>query len=207
MTALAQRVVFRLPLRQTEGFLDSLLSLLGLDLEAPDHTTLSRRNQDVEVPPMTRAHDGSIHLIVDSTGLKILGSGEWNAHKYKASRRLRDLRKLHIGVDGEGFIVAAKLTPNSADDASTLPDLLCQIDAPIQRFTADGAYDQKSIYDRVSAAGTEDVAIMIPPRRSAVSASPTDDPWAQAGSCSSEDSQGRPKRMAEGVGIAIAGAR
>jgi len=89
LTALAQRVVFRLPLRQTEGFLDSLLSLLGLDLEAPDHTTLSRRNQDVEVPPMTRAHDGSIHLVVDSTGLKILGSGEWNVRVYKASRRRR----------------------------------------------------------------------------------------------------------------------
>ena len=63
-----------------EGFLDSLLRLIGLDLKAPDHTTLSRRNQTVAVPPLTRSHDGPIHLIVDSTGLKILGSGEWNAH-------------------------------------------------------------------------------------------------------------------------------
>ncbi len=90
LTALTLRLVFRLPLRQTEGFLDSLLSLMGLDLEAPDHTTLSRRNQIVELPPLTRAHDGPIHLIVDSTGLKILGSGEWNAHKYKASKRLAE---------------------------------------------------------------------------------------------------------------------
>ncbi len=137
LTGLTLRVLFRLPLRQTEGFLDSLLSLMGLDLKAPDHTTLSRRNQTVEVPPLTRAHDGPIYL-GDSTGLNILGSGEWNVHKFKASRKRRGWRKLHIGVDDEGFIVAAKLTAGSGDDASTLPDLLDQIEAPIRRFTADG---------------------------------------------------------------------
>ena len=179
LTALTLRLVFRLPLRQTEGFLDSLLSLMGLDLKAPDHTTLSRRNQIVEVPPLTRAHDDPIYLIVDSTGLKILGSGEWNVHKYKASKKRRDWRKLHIGVDEEGFIVAAELTASSADDASTLPDLLDQIEVPIRRFTADGAYDHRSIYDRVGAAGTEDVVIVIPPRRCAVSAGLTEGPWAQ----------------------------
>ena len=179
LTALTLGVVFRLPLRQTEGFLDSLLSLMGLDLKAPDHTTLSRRNQTVELPPLTRVHDGPIHLIVDSTGLKILGSGEWNAHKYKASKKRRDWRKLHIGVDDEGFIVAAELTASSGDDACTLPDLLDQIEDPIRRFTADGAYDDRSIYDRVGAAGTEDMVIVIPPRRTAVSAGPTEGPWGQ----------------------------
>ncbi len=74
------------------------------DLKAPDHTTLSRRNQIVVVPPLTRAHDRPIDLIVDSTGLKILGRGEWNAHKHKASKKRRDWRKLHIGVDAKGFI-------------------------------------------------------------------------------------------------------
>ena len=73
-TALTLRVVFSLPLRQTEGFLDSLLRLMGLNLKAPDHTTLSRRNQIVAVPPLTRSYDGPIDLIVDSTGLKILGN-------------------------------------------------------------------------------------------------------------------------------------
>jgi len=179
LTALTLRVVFRLPLRQTEGFLDSLLSLMGLDLEAPDHTTLSRRNQTVEVPPLTRVHNGPIYLVVDSTGLKILGSGEWNVHKYKASRKRRNWRKLHIGVDDEGFIVAAKLTASSVDDASILPDLLDQIEAPIRRFAADGAYDRRSIYDRVGVAGTEDVVIVIPPRRSGVSAGPTEGLWGQ----------------------------
>ena len=126
-TALTLRVVFSLPLRQTEGFLDSLLRLMGLNLKAPDHTTLSRRNQIVAVPPLTRSYDGPIDLIVDSTGLKILGCGEWNAHKHKASKKRRDWRKLHIGVDAEGFIVAAELTASSRDDASTLPDLLAPL--------------------------------------------------------------------------------
>ena len=115
-TALTLRVVFSLPLRQTEGFLDSLLRLMGLNLKAPDHTTLSRRNPIVAVPPLTRSYDGPIDLIVDSTGLKILGCGEWNAHKHKASKKRRDWRKLHIGVDAEGFIVAAELTASSRDD-------------------------------------------------------------------------------------------
>ena len=169
-TTLTLRVVFGLPLRQTEGFLDSLLSLMSRDLKAPDHTTLSRRNQIVVVPPLSRAHDRPIDLIVDSTGLKILGRGEWNAHKHKASKKRRDWRRLHIGVGAKGFIVAAELTASSRDDASTLPDLLAPLEVPIRRFTADGAYDHRSVYDRASAAGTENVVIVIPPRRSALSA-------------------------------------
>ena len=109
--------------------------------KAPDHTPLSRRNQIVAVPPLTRSHDGPIDLIVDSTGL-------W--------------RKLHIGVDAEGFIVAAELTASSRDDASTLPALLDTIEVPIRRFTADGAYDHRSVYDQLSAAATENVVIVIP---------------------------------------------
>ena len=116
-TALTLRVVFSLPLRQTEGFLDSLLRLMGLNLKAPDHTTLSRRNQIVAVPPLTRSYDGPIDLIVDSTGLKILGCGEWNAHKHTASKKRRDWRKLHIGVDARGSL----WRPNSQRAAGTTP--------------------------------------------------------------------------------------
>ena len=79
----------------------------------------------------------------------------------------------------EGFIVAAELTASSRDDASTLPALLDTIEVPIRRFTADGAYDHRSVYDQLSAAGTENVVIVIPPRRSALSAGPTDGPWAR----------------------------
>ena len=94
-------------------------------------------------------------------------------------KETRDWRKLHIGVDAEGFIVAAELTASSRDDASALPDLLDQIEVPIRRFTADGACDHRSVYDQPSAAGTENVVIVIPPRRCAVDAGPTDGPWAQ----------------------------
>ena len=179
-TGLTLRVVFGLPLRQTEGFLDSLLSLMSRDLKAPDHTTLSRRNQIVVVPPLTRAHDGPIDLIVDSTGLKILGRGEWNAHKHKTSKKRRDWRKLHIGVDAEGFIVAAELTASGRDDASSLPDLLAPLEVPIRCFTADGAHGHRSVYDRASAARYRERRDWDPPwALCALSAGPTDGPWAQ----------------------------
>ncbi len=146
LTALTLRMVFHLPLRQTEGFLNSLLRLMELDLKAPDHTTLSRRSKDVTVPAPTRVHDGPIHLIVDSTGLKISGAGEWHAHRHKNSKARRQWRKLHVGVDEDGFIVAATLTKSSEDDPSTVPELVEQVDSPIRRFTADGAYDTRSVY-------------------------------------------------------------
>ena len=138
--------------------------MIGLDLKAPDHTTLSRRNRIVKLPPLTRARDGPIHLIVDSTGLKILGSGEWNTHKYKASKRRRDWRKLHIGVDDKGYIVAAELTASSGDDASVVSDLLDQIEDPIRRFTADGAYDHRSVYERVGAGRERILPIQVSAR-------------------------------------------
>ncbi len=116
-TALTLRVVFHLPLRQTEGFVGSLLRLLGLDLTAPDHTTLSRRNRDVEVPKLRGPNDGPLHLIIDSSGLKIAGKGEWHVHKHGAKAR-RGWRKLHVGVDADGFIVASELTESGADDAN-----------------------------------------------------------------------------------------
>ncbi len=77
---------------------------MELDLKAPDHTTLSRRNKDVDVPSPTRAHDGALHLIVDAKGLKVSGAGEWRAHRHKSSKARRQWRKLHVGVDDDGFI-------------------------------------------------------------------------------------------------------
>ena len=82
--------------------------------------------------------------------------------EHKASKKRRDWRKLHIGVDAEGFIVAVELTASSRDDASTLPDLLNQLEVPIRRFTADGAYDHRLVYDQVSDAGIENVVIVVP---------------------------------------------
>ena len=162
-TALTLRLIFKLPLRQAEGFLRSILSLMSIDLEAPDHTTLSRRGQSLNVDLHRVAGDGPIHLTVDSTGLAIVGQGEWAAAKY-GSRGRRDWKKLHLGVDRAGIIVAQALTPGSADDAKAALDLIDSIEGDIESLTADSAYDTLAIYAASAARGAE---VVIPPSRSA----------------------------------------
>jgi hypothetical protein len=162
-TALTLRLVFNLPLRQAEGFLRSVLSLMGVALEAPDHTTLSRRSQSLNVDLHRVAGDNPIHLIVDSTGLSIVGEGEWAAAKY-GGRGRRGWKKLHIGVDRTGEIMAQTLTHGSADDARTAMDLIDGIEDDIASFTADAAYDTLAIYDVSAARGVE---VVVPPSKSA----------------------------------------
>jgi Transposase DDE domain len=118
-TALTLKAVFRLALRQTEGLIGSIIHLLGLDLSVPDHTTLSRRAETLEVPrPRSDSNAEPVHLLVDSTGLKLCGPGEWLVEKH-GTRRRRSWKKLHIGVDADtGRIVASELTPHDADDGS-----------------------------------------------------------------------------------------
>jgi Transposase DDE domain len=116
-TALTLRAVFRLPLRQTEGLITSIIYLLGLDLAVPDHTTLCRRAETLQVFPRPRSGAEPVHLLVDSTGLKLCGAGEWLVEKHGAKAR-RSWRKLHIGVDADtGQIVAAQLTTNDVYSA------------------------------------------------------------------------------------------
>lgn len=165
-TALTLRAVFRLALRQTEGLIGSIIALLGLDLAVPDHTTLSRRAETLEIPP---SHPGSrpVHLLVDSTGLQLCGPGEWWVEKH-GTRTRRSWRKLHIGVDADtGRIVAAELAAQDVDDASQVGPLLDQVADPIASFTADGAYDQDGVYAEV-AARHPNAAVIVPPRSSAV---------------------------------------
>ena len=107
MTALMLRLVFRLPLRQTEGFLRSVLALMRTDLEAPDHTTLSRRSQHLDLALDRIPVQRPVHLIVDSTGLSIVGEGEWAAAKHE-NRGKRGWKKLHFGVDRSGVIIAQR---------------------------------------------------------------------------------------------------
>jgi hypothetical protein len=145
-TALILRLIFRLPLRQAEGFLRSLLSLMDVDLEAPDHTTVSRRSQRLDVGPHLVPIEESIHLIVDSTGLSTVGEGEWAAVKY-GGRGKRGWKKLHLGVDRSGLIVAEVLTGGNADDAKTGVNLIDDVEGDIESFTADAAYDTTAIYD------------------------------------------------------------
>ncbi len=162
-TALILRLVFKLPLRQTEGFLQSILYLMDVDLETPDHTTLSRRSQRLDVELNRVASSRPIHLIVDSTGLSTVGEGEWAAVKHGGSGK-RAWKKLHLGVDRSGVIVAEVLTDGNADDPNTALDLLDEIEDDIATFTADAAYDTIAIYETVAARGAR---IIIPPRKTA----------------------------------------
>jgi hypothetical protein len=165
-TALTLRAVFRLALRQTEGLISSIIALLGLDLAVPDHTTLSRRAEGLDVV-RPRQGSGPVHLLVDSTGLKLCGSGEWLLEKYGTKTR-RSWRKLHIAVDADtGRIAAATLTASDVDDASQVGALLHQVDGPLASFIADGAYDQDSVYGQVAARHPE-ASVIVPPRSSAV---------------------------------------
>ncbi len=162
-TALTLRLVFRLPLRQAEGFLRSVLSLMGIDLEAPDHTTLSRWSQRLEVGFPRLPPKGPIHLIVDSTGLSIVGEGEWAAAKH-ARRGRRGWKKLHLGVDRSGVIVAQALTEATVDDATTGIGLIAAVDDDVARVTADAAYDTIAFYE---AAGARGATVVVPPDKTA----------------------------------------
>ncbi|MDQ2803710.1 MAG: IS5 family transposase [Pseudomonadota bacterium] len=173
LTALTLRAVFRLAYRQAEGLIGSVIGLLGLALAVPDHSTLSRRAATLEVPRPSRSSAGvdgerePMHLLVDSTGLKLCGAGEWLIEKHGTHAR-RSWRKLHIGLDAKtGRIVAAALTTKDVDDAAQVGPLLDQVTGAVASFTADGAYDQSSTYDDV-AQRHPDAAVIVPPRATAV---------------------------------------
>ena len=168
LTALALRAVFRLALRQTEGLIGSVIRLLGLDLAVPDHSTLSRRAETLEVPrPRSSPGAEPVHLLVDSTGLKLLGAGEW-LHEKHGTKVRRSWRKLHLGLDaGTGQIVASLLTSKDVDDGSQVGLLLDQIPDSIASFTGDGAYDQDGVTTSVAARHPQ-AAIIVPPRANAV---------------------------------------
>ena len=163
-TALTLRMVFNLVLRQAEGFLRSLLELMGLSLEAPDHTTLSRRNQSLDVRIRRSATTKPMHLIVDSTGLSIVGEGQWAAVKHGGKGK-RGWKKLHLGVDRCGVIVAQVLTDSNVDDARTGLDLIEQVEGRVACITADPAYDTIALYDAALARGAK---VVVPPTKNAV---------------------------------------
>jgi hypothetical protein len=165
-TALTLRAVYRLALRQTEGLLGSIIRLLGLDLAVPDHSTLSRRAETLQVL-RPQSSSEPMHLIVDSTGLKLCGPGEWLFEKH-GTRTRRTWRKLHMGVDADtGEIVAVELTAHDADDGAQVGPLLDQVTRPVVSFTGDGAFDRDDVYGEV-AGRHPDAAVIVPPRSSAV---------------------------------------
>ncbi len=148
-TCLTMKVLFGMALRQTTGFVESLLLLIGLDWTVPDFSTLCRRQRTLAVNIPYRGSQGPLHLLIDSTGIKVEGEGEWNARKHGGSKR-RIWCKIHLGIDEETLEVrAVEITGSNIGDAPILPDLLGQIpvDQEIGSVTADGACDTRKCRD------------------------------------------------------------
>ena len=176
LTALTLKVVYRLPLRATQGLLTSLLLLLGAtSLPVPHYSTLSRRQKTLPVAlPRLKADikGQGLHLVVDSTGCKIYGEGEWKVRQHGYSKR-RTWRKIHIGVnEATGEILAVVLSTNDVADSAVLPELLAQIDEPLAQVSGDGGYDKRPCYEalrrRRAEQGEEaELRVTIPPRHGA----------------------------------------
>ena len=166
-TVLTLRLLFRLPLRQAEGFLGSVLKLMDLALPCPDHTTLSRRNATFESRRCVRRETQEpVDVIVDSTGLKVCGQGEWHTQKHGEKKQKR-WKKLHIGADGQGQIIALTVTESHEQDPSQVPALLSQVERDIALFIGDGIYDQAPVYAAVET-HSPGAQVIIPPRKDAV---------------------------------------
>lgn len=156
--------IYGLAGRQCQGFLESIFELMDIDLLVPDQSTLSRRLSELSVVlpvlPKTKAK----HVVVDSTGVKVYGEGEWKTRQHGISKR-RTWRKLHLGVDEQtGEILAAMVTTNDLCDGQMLPELLDQIESEIDQVSGDGAYDQKQCYNAIR---ERKARAAIPPRRRA----------------------------------------
>ncbi|MFA3919335.1 IS5 family transposase [Ruegeria hyattellae] len=166
---LTLRVVFRLPLRQTQGFVRSLAKLMGMALVVPDFSTLSRRGKGLKLPQNRRAASKPTTLIVDSTGLKVHGGNDWHEEKHGTKKARKTWRKLHIAFDPEtGDIAATELTTEHVGDVTALPALLTDMDADVSRFLADGAYDVQGVADCLIEKFGHGVEIIIPPPTTAV---------------------------------------
>jgi len=161
--ALVLKSVFHLSLRATQGFLGSVVELMKLDLPVPDYSTVSRRQGSLAVSLPTRKRVR--HVVIDATGLKVYGAGEWHVQKHRPGRR-RAWRKLHLGVDETTKeIVAAEVTASSVHESLMLPKLLEQVPGRVRQVSDDGAYDTRVCYETIYGRGA---LATIPPRRNAI---------------------------------------
>jgi transposase len=165
VTMATVKAVYQLAGRQTQGFLESIFELMQIALAVPEHSTLSRRIGQIKIPLPVVPKEGARHMVVDATGVKVYGEGEWKTREHGISKR-RTWRKLHLGVDeATGEILAAVVTTNDYHDGEVLSDVLSQIDGAIEQVSTDGAYDHSHCYDEIGARGAKPV---IPPRQNAV---------------------------------------
>src|SRR3954454_14579929 len=163
------RCAFGRPWRQTEGLLRSVVTLLGVKLAIPDHTTFSRRSIGLSLTTAEPHTAGPLHVVIDSTGLKVYGAGEWHKEKH-GERGRRTWRKLHLAVNPDsGEILASELTTKEVGDLSMVGPLLEQIQSPLLSVMADGAYDAEPVYRAITARQPDlPPAVIIPPRATAV---------------------------------------
>lgn len=163
--ALLIREVYHLPLRSTEGLVRSVLRLMKVELPAPHYSTLSRRARHLSINLWPHAAQHIKHLVIDSTGLKLYGEGEWRVRMRKWTKH-RTWRKLHLALDGDSqLLTTALLTTKDVVDPRALPRLLKQVTAPIAQVLADGAYDSRQCYRAIAERGARAV---IPPRKGSV---------------------------------------
>lgn len=162
---LTLKAVFALPYRMVEGLAGSIMRLMGWALPIPDHTLLSRRAQTLTVQIPRRPRTGPIHMVVDSTGLKIYGEGEWKVRRHGAGKR-RTWRKVHLAFDTDvKDALAVEVTTEEWTDSEVFQGLLDQIEGAIAQVDGDGAYDTRGVYDAAMARGAK---VAVPPRENAV---------------------------------------
>ena len=151
LTMATLQEIYHLGVRQTEGLVESMGELLHLEVAIPNYSTLSRRRATLEIElPRTRSKE-ALHVVVDSTGVKVFGEGEWKVRQHGYTYR-RTWRKVHLGVDeASGEIVAAVVTTNNYSDSQLLPDLLEQVEEEIEQVSGDGGYDKRQCYEAIRA--------------------------------------------------------
>lgn len=162
---LVLKEVFKLTYRSLEGFAHSLLKLMKVDLPVPDHTHMSRRASTLEVSIPRRTTTAPQHLVVDATGVKMYGEGEWKVRQHGIGKR-RTWRKVHLAVDADSKeVVGVEVTTVNWADCEVFEDVLGQVEGDISQVDAEGAYDTRAVYEAVVARGAQAV---IPPRENAV---------------------------------------
>ena len=164
-TVVVIKSIYQLAGRQAVGFVKSVMALMKVNLKVPDHSTVSRRLAKIDIDLPIRKVKEARHVVIDSTGIKIFGEGEWKTRKHGASKR-RTWRKVHIAFDeATSEILALEVTLNDKSDGQMLPDLLDAIEGEIEQVSADGGYDHSHCYDAIR---ERKAKVAIPPRKNAV---------------------------------------